>query len=257
MCRPFFSSPIDDQLQHIDGAAAGMHCTGTQPCRQGHAGFSFKDHHRKILILIIAAVPERQLLFAMGSIVCRIEIDNHACRLAVSRTHKGIDQKLIESGDAFDLSTSNFKEHIAVFDRLPGFASSVRMLKPVHSRATGGRSLVEPWVNSDKRLEERIMPQQLSIITIGIPGENLLDLLTKNLLGRVCDKLLRPRIRQPTGGLGEKSELSIQPGDRQQACVRDDSFTLKVQRDLLAADFKQLQLRCTLWSIHLTPPVRC
>ena len=113
------------------------------------------------------------------------------------------------------------------------------------------------WIDTDKGLEQRIIPQQLSVVSIRITGEYLIDLLTQNLLSGVSDKLLRPWIRQPTGCFRENSQLSIELGDRQQASVGDNSFALIVQRDLLTADFKQLQLRCTLCSIHLTPPVRC
>lgn len=135
-------------------------------------------------------MPERQLLFAVYGIVSGIEIDDDFRRLTLPRAYKCVDEKFIESRDAFDLSATNFEEDVSVFDWLLGFTASERMLEPIDGGPAGELAIILSRINANKRFEERIMPQYLSIIAVGVTGENLLDLLPENLLGGVSHKEL-------------------------------------------------------------------
>ena len=123
---------VNDLFEHLGSALTGVSRSATKPCAEGHSRRSFKDHHGKVLILIIVGIPQGELLLAVSRIIRGIKIDNHATWLLQSRTDKGVDEKCIEVFDAINLCTLDFEDNIAVRERLLRFTPSERILKTIH-----------------------------------------------------------------------------------------------------------------------------
>ena len=98
---------------------------------------AFKQHHRKILVLIIEAIEHRELLLSMCRIGGGIKVDDDVRGLLLSSAYKQVDQEIIDRVNAFDLSASHFKDDIAFFHGLLRFAASECVQKPIDGRAAG------------------------------------------------------------------------------------------------------------------------
>jgi hypothetical protein len=149
----------------------------------------------------------------------------------------------------------DFEEDVAFFDRLLGFPPRKGMLEPVDGRATRQRLILFPRIAADDGLKERIVPQQLRVVAVGVAGQDLIDLLRENPLRRMHDEQLIAGVRQPPSGFGQDAEFQIELANRQQPGVADHIAAVEGHGDLLPPDFKKLQLPSTLCLMHRTPPV--
>ena len=118
----------------------------------------------------------------MRGIIGRIKIDDDVRGTLLSSPDKHVDQKIIQRVDAFGLRLPDFKDHVAFFDGLLGFAACKRVMKTVDGRTTRQRSVLTTRIESGDRLEQRIAPQQLSIVAVGVSGEDLIEVSDLDVL---------------------------------------------------------------------------
>ncbi|MEZ6056064.1 MAG: hypothetical protein R3C01_05100 [Planctomycetaceae bacterium] len=110
-------------------------------------------------------------------------------------------------------------------------------------------------LNPSEGLEDRIIPQKLSIVPIRIARQDLIDLLGDDAFRRMCDAALGSRIRQSPGRFSQDAQLSIELPNRQQPRIRNDLVTIKSDRDHLPIHLEQFPLPRTSRILHRTPPV--
>jgi hypothetical protein len=130
------------------------------------------------------------------------------------------------------------------------------VLKSIDRRATGQRLLLESRIFSDNGFEQRIVPQQLSIIAVRVAGKNLINLLDENIFSRMSNAVLRSGIGQSASCFSENPELSIEFPDGQQSGIADNVSAIKSDGNELLSHFKKFQLARTLCLRHEEPPVR-
>ncbi len=81
-------------------------------------------------------------------------------------------------------------------------------------------------------LEQRIDAQVVGVLKTGVAGQNLVNRLREDGLGRVFDKLGRAWIGQAFGQLGDDAQGLLQGADGEQASVGDEATAVEGELQL-------------------------
>src|SRR5207245_2612181 len=131
----------------------------------------------------------------------------------------------------------------------------VSMVKTVQGRAAG-QLVFAVGRDIHQGLEQRIVPQRLGVIAIGITSEDLVDSLGENGLARMGHERLRPRIRQSCGNGTDDSQFLVEPAQGQKTRIADHAATLKIHGYLLCAQVPEGKLLRTVCRHDLEPLCR-
>jgi hypothetical protein len=105
-------------------------------------------------------------------------------------------------------------------------------------------------------LEQRIVPQLLSVVAIGLTGQDLIDFLGEQSFACVGDEFLRPQIGQSLGKGAQDTQLFVEQAQGQQSSIGDDAATGKIDGYLLRPQVPEGKLLRTVCRHDLEPP-RC
>src|SRR5581483_12458851 len=107
----------------------------------------------------------------------------------------------------------------------------------------GRQRLVRVRVGTGEDLEEGVGAEIIGVVTVGIVGEKLVDLLGKDLFGGMGDKLLGTGIGESPGQIGEIAKASIEVADGEQSSVGDDVGGIESDGNRLPMDLGQSKVR--------------
>ena len=134
----------------------GGPCARAQAGRHQRTGESFKAQERQIAIVLIIMVIERHLLLAMGRIVCMIEVEHDGRRrLRVAGDEVG-PQRLGEPIEVLTIHT---------------------VFKPREGRCTRQVLLGSQWRTLAPQLQQRIAPEAVGIMAVGLAGGHWIETL--------------------------------------------------------------------------------
>ena len=129
----------------------------------------------------------------------------------------------------------------------------VGVLEARQRRAAGQRLLaVGGDVGQD--LEQGIAAEFVGVVTVGVAGQQLVDLLGQETLGRVADEQRVAWVGQAGGQIGQDAQGAIQGADGHQAGVGDDRPLVEGNLQLLPAEVPQGKVSLLLVAHGLEPP---
>ena len=103
-------------------------------------------------------------------------------------------------------------------------------------------------------MKERIVPQLLRVIEVGIAGQDLVNGLGEDRLGGMFDVLGGAWVGETLGQIGDDPQGFFQGPDAEQTCIGDQATAVKGQGKLLRADVPQGKVWIGLLNHELEPP---
>jgi hypothetical protein len=171
----------------------------------------------------------------MRRIVSRVQVNDDRCWWLPPGAQEGVHQEVIEDDQAACPRGVPVAEGRPVF-RGQFVLSARGSVLEAGEGGTAGEWLLRVRSASHQGLEEGIVPEPLRIVAVGIPSEDLIDLLGEERFGRVAGELGGTRVGSALGQVGQQAELLFKVSHEHQASVGNDLAASEGDGDLLAGE---------------------
>ena len=168
------------------------------------------DGPRKVLVLVIIAVEEGQLLLPMRGIVEHVDVEGQMPRGSGERGDELVDEDILQSPQGTDVDGVLEAGQGGLAGQFPAF----------------GRTAGEEF-------EERIVAEHVVVVLVGIVGQDAVDPHADHLQKRMGADVRVAGIIEGGRELGGQAELLVQLPDRQQPGVAGQLCLLRFNDDRL------------------------
>jgi hypothetical protein len=186
-------------------------------------------------MLLVVSVIGAEGLVAMHRIVAGIDVQDDLRRHGAAGADKEIDQVVVEDLDAAGLGGADLQQHGPLLHGQLGLAAREGILEARQGRRAG-QGIVGVGGNVGQNLKERVGAQLLGIIEVRVAGQDLIDGLREQRLGRVFDQPGRARVGESLGQVGDDAQRFLQGADGEETGIGDDAATVESSVQLLRAD---------------------
>ena len=204
-------------------------------------------------MLLEVAVVARQRLPAVDRIVAGVDVEHDFGGRRAPRTDKQIAQVVVEDLDPPGLGGTLFQKDGAFVRRQLRLAAGVGVLE-TRQRGRAGQGPLGVRRDVGQDLEQRVVAQGLGVVAVGIAGQELIDLLGEEGLGRVMNELGGAWVGESLGQVGDDPQGLLEGADGEQAGVGDDASPVEDDVDLLRAEIPEGKVRMPLGRHDLKPP---
>jgi HKD family nuclease/diadenosine tetraphosphate (Ap4A) HIT family hydrolase len=182
----------ENLVYRVVGPQGGRHVA--RPQRQHHelVVVGAGDDQGQVLVLVVVAVPERQLLVAVGRVIDRVQVERQ------------VRGRGVEGGDEL------VKEHVA--QPLEGFDAD-GVLEAGQRRLAG--PVVIPGRAVGQELEDRIGAQGVVVVLVFVPGEDAEDAGPDHLQERVLGEVRVPGVVERLGKRPGEPDALVELADGQ------------------------------------------